>query len=169
LREEQTTDEVACAYRAVFFNRTTFSGIFNSGPIGGKDQSSKYPIGCRYNANKLREKIIKCHKLLMGRTTVTNSDFSQLDVFTKTNTPAYCDPPYYIKGDVLYREKMIPHEHFVLRNILDSRDNWVLSYDDCPPIRAHYENKTVIDLTARYSINGKKIDWATKNELIILP
>src|SRR5271169_974771 len=27
LREEVTTDEVRCAYKAIFFNRTTFSGI----------------------------------------------------------------------------------------------------------------------------------------------
>jgi DNA adenine methylase len=32
------TDEVACAYRCIFFNRTTFSGIARSGPIGGQSQ-----------------------------------------------------------------------------------------------------------------------------------
>ena len=90
-------------------------------------------------------------------------------MFIKTDIPAYCDPPYYIKGDILYREKMLPQEHFVLKNILNNRKNWILSYDDCPPIRAHYNDKTIIDLAARYCINGKKNDWATKNELIILP
>ena len=169
LRAEATTDEIQCAYRAIFFNRTTFSGILNSGPIGGKEQNSQYKIDCRYNANKIKQKIIKCNNLLAGRTIVTNNDFSKLDVFTKTDTPAYCDPPYYIMGDTLYREKMIPQQHFILRNILDSRKNWILSYDDCPSIRAHYQNKNIIDLSARYSINGKKKDWANKNELIILP
>jgi len=169
LREEPAVDDVGCAYRAVFFNRTTFSGILNSGPIGGKEQKSKYTVDCRYNSKKLKQKILNCNKLLAGRTNVTNTSFNNLDIFTSTNIPAYCDPPYYIMGDILYIEKMPPQEHFMLRNILDTRDNWILSYDDCPPIRAHYSNKTIIDLAARYCINGKKNSWKTKNELIILP
>lgn len=169
LREEVTADEVECAYRALFFNRTTFSGILNSGPIGGKEQKSKYTVDCRYNSKKLKEKIIKCNKLLSGRTTVTNSDFSQLEIFTKTNIPAYCDPPYYIKGDSLYREKMPPTDHLILKNILDIRENWVLSYDDDEIIKSHYANKKIISLGAKYSINGKKENWEHKEELLILP
>ena len=106
---------------------------------------------------------------MSGRTTVTNSDFNSLHPFINTNIPAYCDPPYYIAGDSLYRERMSPQQHFVLRNILDIRNNWVLSYDDCPTIRAHYSNKSIIDLSARYCINGKKSTWQNKNELIISP
>lgn len=169
LREEPAIDDVSGAYRAIFFNRTTFSGILNSGPIGGKEQKSKYKIDCRYNSKKIRQKILACNKLLSGRTTITNSSFNELDVFINTNIPAYCDPPYYLMGDTLYREKMPPQEHFMLRNILDIRNNWVLSYDDCAPIRAHYSNKTIIDLAARYCINGKKNSWQNKNELIIVP
>lgn len=169
LREEESIDDIACAYRAVFFNRTTFSGILNSGPIGGKGQKSKYKVDCRYNSKKIRQKILNCNSLLSGRTTVTNSDFNSLHPFINTNIPAYCDPPYYIAGDSLYRERMSPQQHFVLRNILDIRNNWVLSYDDCPTIRAHYSNKSIIDLSARYCINGKKSTWQNKNELIISP
>lgn len=169
LREEETMDEIECAYRAIFFNRTTFSGIFNSGPIGGKEQKSQYTVDCRYNSKKIKEKIIKCNELLSGRTTITNNDFSDLDVFTKTNIPAYCDPPYYIKGDSLYREKMPPIDHFKLKNILDTRKNWVLSYDDDETIKSHYSNKKIISLGAQYSINGKKDSWEHKKELIILP
>ena len=61
LKEESTTDKLKCAYKAIFLNRTTFSGIFKSGPIGGKDQISKYPIDCRYNAIKIKKKIIACN------------------------------------------------------------------------------------------------------------
>ncbi len=169
LREENTTDEVECAYRAVFFNRTTFSGIFNSGPIGGKDQKSKYKIDCRYNPKKLQDKILKCDELLANRSVVSNLDFSKLDVFVNKDIPAYCDPPYYIKGPSLYREVMMPCEHFELRNVLYNRKNWVLSYDDCPEIRNYYTDKPIVFLDARYCINGKKEKWEKKNELIILP
>jgi DNA adenine methylase len=169
LRNTPTTDVVECAYRAIFFNRTTFSGIFYSGPIGGKEQKSQYTVDCRYNAKKLREKILACRQLLVNRTTVTCLDVTQYDEFWNTDNPAYLDPPYYVKGDALYIEKMDAFAHEKVAALLQHRDNWVLSYDDCPEIRNLYSNNQIIDLAARYCINGKKDSWESKNELIILP
>lgn len=168
LREEATDDEIRCAYKAIFFNRTTFSGILSSGPIGGKEQQSKYTVDCRYNAKKLKEKILACHKLLSGRTIIENKDCSKYDILNQTNIPTYLDPPYYQKGAALYPEKMVYSDHKNLAYILDMKSNWVLSYDDCPEIRNLYANNQIIDLAARYCINGKKDDWKDKNELIIL-
>lgn len=169
LRNESTTDEIQCAYKAIFFNRTAFSGILSSGPIGGKEQKSKYTIDCRFNFIKLKAIILNCNKLLAGRTIVTNCDFSNLDVFTKTNNAAYCDPPYYLAGKSLYVEYMNSLQHQQLRDLLSNRQNWVLSYDDCSEIRELYSQHKIIDLSTRYSIDGKKENWKNKNELIILP
>lgn len=169
LRNTKTTDEVECAYRAVFFNRTTFSGIAHAGPIGGKEQKSKYTVNCRYNYDKLRNKILKCHELLVGRTIVSNSDFSECKVFLETNYPVYLDPPYFRAGKSLYPVYMTETQHQQLRDILLGRNNWILSYDDCTQIRELYKNNKVIDLSARYCINGKKENWESKNEVIILP
>ena len=168
LREEQTTDAVRCAYKAIYFNRTTFSGIFYSGPIGGKEQKSAYTIDCRYNSKKLRDKIGKCRELLMGRTEVSNKDFTEYAQMYN-DEPKYLDPPYYVKGDALYIDKMTPGDHFDLAVLLHSRKNWVLSYDDCSEVRDLYDGHEIIDLAARYCINGKKDKWEHKNELIILP
>jgi DNA adenine methylase len=168
LREEKTTDEVRCAYKAIYFNRTTFSGIFYSGPIGGKEQKSAYTIDCRYNSKKLRSKIEKCRNLLCGRTTVTNKHFVDLPQMY-TDGPKYLDPPYYHKGDALYIEKMTTSDHFDLAVLLHSRKNWVLSYDDCDNVKELYDGHKIIDLAARYCINGIKESWKHKNELIILP
>jgi len=168
LRETPANNIVDRAYRAIFFNRTTFSGISTSGPIGGKEQKSQYNIDCRYNITALKKKIRVCHELLMSRTKVSNDDFSSYESLTMTNCPAYLDPPYYIKGDSLYPEQMKPAHHEFLAKILEIRENWVLSYDDCPEIRQLYTDKQVIDLAARYCINGKKENWENKNELIIL-
>jgi DNA-directed RNA polymerase subunit L len=156
LRQELTTDEIQCAYRAIFFNRTTFSGILYSGPIGGKEQKSKYAVDCRYNVKKLCQKITQCFNLLSGRTTVSNKDFIAYDVLIDTNYPAYLDPPYYVKGNILYIEYMKPQEHNNLSELLCKRKNWVLSYDDCSEIRDLYKGRTIIDSTTRYCINGKK-------------
>jgi len=170
LREDKYKDLVRCAYKAVFFNRTTFSGIFNSGPIGGKKQTSKYTVDCRYNTKTLRHKLILCRELLKGRTIVSNDDFSDFKMLTKTNEPIYLDPPYLEAGDSLYVEKMNSDDHFELSVILINRDNWVLSYDDCEEVRFLYEkDHNIIDINARYCISGVKNTWKNKNEIIILP
>lgn len=169
LRNTTTADPIECAYRAIFFNRTTFSGIASSGPIGGKEQKSKYTVDCRYNSKKLKEKIQACRKLLIGRTTVTGLDVADYADLWNTDIPAYLDPPYYDKGDTLYVQKMDAFQHEKLAALIQYRDNWVLSYDDRPEVRNLYSNSKIVDLAARYCINGKKDSWESKNELVILP
>ena len=169
LRKDNSDDKISSAYKAIFFNRTAFSGILDSGPIGGKEQTSKYTIDCRYNIGELTKKIKNCNNLLRGRTTVFNKDFKELDVLRDASVVLYLDPPYYVKGDQIYREYMIDKDHRELFDILDKRQRWVLSYDDCKEIRSIYENKTILDTAARYCINGVKQSWKNKNELIILP
>lgn len=168
LREEETEDEVLCAYKAIFYNRTAFSGIFFSGPIGGKEQKSKYKIDCRYNFDKIKLKLDICRKLLINRLTVSNKDCSEYELLN-TNISTYIDPPYVLAGDSLYVDKMSHNDHKQLFNILDNRTNWLLSYDDCPLIRELYKEHQVIDMSAKYCISGKKKEWQNKNELIILP
>lgn len=169
IKEEQPTDQIRAAYKAIFLNRCAFSGIATSGPIGGKDQKSKYTVDCRYNFKKLKEKILYCHQLLSGRTQVTNKDFHDYNILKDKDITAYIDPPYFDKGSMLYPHSMNEQDHKDLSNILNQRDNWVLSYDDHQLIRDLYANHKIIDLAARYCINGKKSDWAKKNELIITP
>ena len=169
LRASNSSDDVECAYKAIFFNRTCFSGIANSGPIGGKEQKSKYTVDCRYNFKKLKDKILSCNKLLSGRLTIENEDFSNCKSLLLSDATIYLDPPYYNQGAALYPEYMKPLEHVGLAGILAATPNWVLSYDDCEEIRSLYCNNQIIDLATRYCINGKKDSWEHKNELIIIP
>lgn len=163
------------AYRAIFYNRTCFSGIFKrdvngkikSTPIGGKLQQSKYKVDCRFNAKKISDKLIKCHHLLKNRTTVSNENV--VNFINKCNGPIYLDPPYFVKASMLYHEYMSNDEHIQLSQLLQQKKQWVLSYDDCSEIRQLYGNSNIIDLKARYCINGKKDSWIFKNELIIIP
>ncbi len=168
LREDKDDSKLVQAYKAIFFNRTTFSGILKSGPIGGKDQKSKYPVNCRYNAEKIKKKIVAISKLLFGRTLVSNLDINKYLGANSNQGLIYLDPPYYVKGSALYSEYMKPPEHIHMASILKSTKNWILSYDDCPEVRELYKDCEVIDLAARYCINGKKSAWEKKNELIIL-
>jgi DNA adenine methylase len=166
LRQCSSLDEVKNAYKAIFFNRTTFSGILNSGPIGGKTQSSKYSINCRYNIKTLRKQLAECRELLVERTIVSNLNFAD-HLQLQTNNPIYLDPPYFKMGKYLYTEYMKNEEHLELYNFLKNRKNWVLSYDDCDEIRSMYTNFNIVDMQGAYSIVGKKTTWNKKNELII--
>ena len=83
----------------------------------------------------------------------------------------YLDPPYYNKGSALYTEFMQPAEHIKMADVLQKSavTKWILSYDDCTQVRELYSKNTIIDLAARYCINGKKTSWEKKSELIITP
>jgi DNA adenine methylase len=181
LRESPPKNKLEAAYQSIFFNRCCFSGINiiskningkpskGSSPIGGKSQLSKYKVDCRYNYKKLKAKILYCHDLLVGRTIVENKDFKDYLPTLDSNIPIYADPPYICKGDMLYNEKMSLEDHKELANLLNKRSNFVLSYDDHIEVREMYKDRRILDLAARYSIQGSKKNWTQKNELIILP
>jgi DNA adenine methylase len=175
LSEERCITDVDYSYKAIYFNRTSFSGIvkFNSdgtirsNPIGGKNQNSKWKVDCRYNYPKLKEKILKCRELLVGRTTVSNLDINSF--IAPTDSVIYYDPPYLKKGKELYNKWMLPDEHKLMSDKIKKLPNkWIMSYDDCPEIREWYKDYKIIDLAARYSIDGSKNNWKNKNELLIL-
>lgn len=170
LKESNPNNDLDRAYKAYYLNRTSFSGIIGlSNCIGGKEQNSKYTIDCRYNFKKLKEKINECRNILIGRTKVYNSDFTNLHELKDNNVAIYLDPPYIKAGKSLYPVNMEIKEHVTLSNILKERNNWILSYDDNEFIRDLYKNYKIIDLNTNYSINGKKSSWKNKNELLIMP
>jgi len=171
LRETEANSIAEFAYRAVFFNRTSFSGDMRRGasPIGGKNQKSKYTVDCRYNAKKLISKIDEIHKLLANRTVVSNEDINEYNVLDKKNISVYLDPPYFKKGKMLYQEYMKDKEHLDLSNWLKTKNNWILSYDNCEEIRELYNWANIQLIDASYCIKGSKTNWNKTKEVLILP
>ena len=168
LRELKPKSKTHKAYYAIFFNRCTFSGISTSGPIGGKEQKSKYTVDCRYNATKIIKQCRALRKLFAGRLKVTNltfQDFFALHVPEKS--VSYCDPPYYMKGPELYPCSMDHEDHEDLAEILKDEKSWVLSYDHCGEIKQLYTFANCLTVDARYSINGIKNTWSNKQEFLI--
>ena len=104
------------AVKCLFLNRTTFSGILHgrAGPIGGRAQASAYPIGCRWNAPALEERIRYVgHLYATGRLLdVWLADWrSTVDDLTERfpdlrpgSALLYLDPPYIAKSQRLYRQ-----------------------------------------------------------------
>lgn len=168
LKSENATDLVRSAYKGIFLNRCSFSGM-GINPIGGKDQKSKYKVDCRFNSEKLKNTILELHKLLKNRMTASNCDINDYSILLDDSIPAYLDPPYYQVGKDLYNVYMSHDEHAKLSNILNQRGDWVLSYDDDSNIKKFYNSKKITNISAKYSINGIKTNWAEKQELLITP
>jgi DNA adenine methylase len=156
------------AYHAIFFNRTTFSGIAMAQPIGGFGQKSKWTIDCRYNAPLLQKNVRNLRLLLAGRLTVTCEDALVWLERIPAGVPLYLDPPYFVKGDMLYPVKMNEMQHGKLADLLATRSNWIMSYDICEEIRMKYSFAKFIEIGFRYSINGKKSNWKNTNEFLIV-
>lgn len=171
LQEKQPSSTLEAAQRTILLNRMSFSGMLDSGPIGGKDQNGKYKIDSRFNYARICSDILKARKLLYGRTTVEN--ISALEYlkrqFSKTDV-LYLDPPYYLQGPNLYPVFMSDEEHQAFSSKLRYLNNWVLSYDAANEIKNLYESWSDIhSLYSTYSISIGYGERKERNELLITP
>jgi DNA adenine methylase len=163
-KESEPETDYEKAFYAIFFNRTTFSGMFNSGPIGGYGQNSEWSVSCRYNSEKIQKELLSARELLCGRTDV--SEIDGVEYVRNATGFMYLDPPYVGKGKDLYRYTI---DHAALADVLRRRDNWLLSYDACDEVKQLYDFAHIYEVPARYSISGKKYSWTGKSEYIIAP
>lgn len=153
----QATEELELATKCLFLNRTTFSGILHgqAGPIGGRAQTSKYNIGCRFNLEGLIERLEYVGHLYDTKRLVdiwrTDWKTTLLGVASRYKTllpdrvVAYLDPPYLSKSGKLYRRSadvqaaesdkdldwMGGLQHHELAEYLrrEMQYRWILSYD----------------------------------------
>lgn len=146
-------------FATFFLNRTNRSGILKGGVIGGKSQNGDYKLDARFNKNSLLKKIIKIaeHK---NDIIVSNYDAAELLLNLKNklneNDLVYLDPPYYVKGQGLYRNFYNHEDHLNIMNILsNSKFKWVVSYDNNDEIKKMYQGFHQKEYTLNYSANVK--------------
>lgn len=171
LRATNPVSNIECAYQAVVFNRMSFSGILDASPIGGKNQTGKYDILCRFNPRLLAKKLRLLSDLLDNRVTVYEEDALWcLKTFGfKRDSAIYLDPPYVRVGDGLYPEKMTLSQHEELAHLLlKLKTPWLLSYNDCPEVREWYAGAQIVEIPVRYPIRVD-VGWIEKKELLIKP
>jgi DNA adenine methylase len=168
LRGTRPKDNLDRAFRAVFFNRCCFSGLLDGSMLGGKWQASPNKVFSRYNPKRLIAEVTDAHRLLRGRTQIMRMDAAAY-VARNPIEPKYLDPPYFAKGDKLFRERMILADHLRLSEALRCVSGWLLSYDNSPMIVEMYRWAEVHSFTAKYSVNGRKKAWARSTELLIAP
>jgi len=149
------------AFACLYLNRTTFSGLMHqqSGPIGGKNQSSKYKIDCRFNKTMIEKRIRHVQqlhvegKLDIGPRPLGYKEFIEQYQHTE-DTVCYLDPPYVQKGKNLYDWSLDVQKHkelfYYLSNEMKGR--WVLSYDDAPLVRELYKDYQRVDIALYYTM-----------------
>ncbi len=155
------------ALACLFLNRTNFSGILHSGPVGGQNQNSKYKIDCRFNKKEIISRIQRI-SMLGDSISVVFDDALQFlhasNAKDSSNRFFYIDPPYFKQGRKLYRfnYKIVDHKRLsdILRN---ANFPWILSYDKHEFIELLYDDFLKTHQSFRYTTKTPK----NENELVI--
>lgn len=152
-------------FATFFLNRTNRSGILKGGVIGGKNQDGNYKLDARFNKEALSKRIVKIGEL-RDRIKIYNLDalhlLSKVDSLLPSNSLIYLDPPYYIKGQGLYRNFYTHNDHIKIRNMLDQvKSKWIVSYDNCQEIKDIYtgykQNDYSLNYSAYYKTKGSEV------------
>ena len=131
---------VGSGVEALIVNRMSHGGRgVKAGAQGGHNQTGKYKIGCRWNADTLCKNVSTCNRLFKSvdiRGGKCHSEdyaewFNHVDFM-------YLDPPYWEVGEGLYLHSFDKDEHERLRRALSSRINWILSYNNVNEIQLMY-------------------------------
>lgn len=148
------------AFATFFLNRTNRSGILKAGVIGGKEQSGKWKLDVRFNKDDLTRRIQMIGRY-KNRIHVYNKD--AVDLLTTVvpelpkKTLVYLDPPYYVKGQGLYRNFYRHDDHVEIARTLSSVSHpWIVSYDNVPQIKEIYSSYRTDEYFLSYTAQEKK-------------
>ena len=165
LNDPENHDQLQHGFATFFLNRTNRSGILKGGVIGGKNQDGNYKLDARYHKENLSKRIEKVGQY-RDRIKLYNLDalelLNQVDSFLPENSLIYLDPPYYVKGQGLYRNFYVHDDHVQIREALDKvRTKWIVSYDNCSEIKeiysGYYQADYELNYSAYYKIKGSEV------------
>jgi DNA adenine methylase len=162
LREQQSYSiHNAAAFYAL--NRSSFSGATLSGGY------SKRAAWERFTDTSIA-RVLAAPALDV---VVENKSFEQ-SIAENEGVFLYCDPPYLQeRGNNLYGDGGDLHksfDHEKLRDILVSRKDWILSYNDSPVVRNMYRGYEIVDPAWSYGMknaHGRKF-ISNSSEILIL-
>ncbi len=154
---DQHTD-LAIAFSTFFLNRTNRSGILSAGVIGGKAQNGPYKLDARFQKPELLARL-KQIGALAGRIEVHGLDAMDFikGLKPQAKTLVYLDPPYYEKGSCLYRNFYGPQDHeTIAHRVARLAVPWLVTYDNCQPIRNLYTKHQSVEFSMVYSTSLKR-------------
>ncbi|WP_335951265.1 DNA adenine methylase [Acinetobacter beijerinckii] len=158
-------DQLTHGFAAFFLNRTNRSGILKGGVIGGKNQDGNYKLDARFNKDNLSKRIEKIGKHA-DQIKVYNLDalelLAQVDTMLPKDSLVYLDPPYYVKGQGLYRNFYKHEDHVQIRRALDQVETkWIVSYDNCSEIKeiyhGYHQEDYDLNYSAYYKMKGSEV------------
>ena len=141
-------------------NRCSFSGSTLSGGFSEEASSKRFT----------QSSINRIEALDLTNIEIYNEDFYD---FVNTYTPIekallFLDPPYYLESkSKLYGNNGDLHEgfnHNLLFELLTTKKNWVLTYNNCEYIRNLYKDYIKLDVNWIYGMNTTK----ASSEIIII-
>jgi DNA adenine methylase len=131
-------------FATLFMNRCNRSGILKGGVIGGKKQDGNYTLDARFMRDVLVARLRRIAEHA-SRIHVYGEDALKLlkrcHQFLPSRALVYLDPPYYVKGQGLYRNFYEHDDHLAIAKLLQSsafRRKWMVSYDNVEEIRTMY-------------------------------
>lgn len=144
LAASEQVDLLDLGFATFFLNRTNRSGIIEGGCIGGKEQKGEWKIDARFNKKDLLQRINRIAQF-RNRIHLSNQDsvafLLQLSPSLPKSSLIYLDPPYYVKGQDLYRNFYQHQDHVDIAQLLSHvKNHWVVSYDNVDEIRAIYSS-----------------------------
>lgn len=132
-------------FATLFMNRCNRSGILKGGVIGGKAQDGNYRLDARFKREVLAARLRRIGEHA-SRIHVYGEDalalLKRCHRFLPNRALVYLDPPYYVKGQGLYRNFYEHDDHVAIAMLLQStrfRRPWVVSYDNVEEIRVMYQ------------------------------
>ena len=151
-------DTLKQAIQYFIINRCSFSGSTLSG--GFSEEASKK----RYTSSS----IDRIEILDFDNIDIYNLDFEDFLKNASDKSILFLDPPYFLnKKSKLYGNNGDMHEKFDHEKLFDviiTRQNWILTYNNCDYIRELYKKYIIIDVDWSYGMNKTKIS----SEIIII-
>ena len=164
----ETSYSLDLAFATLFLNRTNRSGILNAGPIGGYLQSGDWKIDVRFDKNAVISKILAISARRQNITVYNKDIISLLRNYAPRfgkNVFFYFDPPYYNKGQKLYKNFFNHQDHRRIRDVIvqEITAPWITTYDDVEEIANLYTGFAMRRFDLIYSVANK----GTASELMI--
>ena len=140
-------------------NRCSFSGSTLSGGFSQEASNKRFTLS---SINKIEE-------LDFTNIEIYNDDFYEfINNFNISSSLMFLDPPYYLENkSKLYGNNGDLHQDFnheLLFDLLNTKKNWIITYNNCEYIRNLYKDFIIIDVNWSYSMNTSK----SSSEIIII-
>jgi DNA adenine methylase len=152
-------DVLQQAIQYFVINRCSFNGSTLSGGFSKEASNKRFTLSS----------INKIEQIDFTNIEIYNDDFYNfINNFTNDKTLLFLDPPYYLENNSkLYGNNGDMHEgfnHQLLFDLLNTKKNWIITYNNCEYIKNIYKNYIIIDVNWSYSMNKSKIS----SEIIII-